>query len=218
MDFSDTTVIVPVKDEPATDKVVKEVLKELPRCKVLVVYKGEPYIKKGNSSVRIIEQVGNGKGTACRQAVRHVTTPILCFIDGDATYEPKDLRKLVQLVRDGADMTMGNRFALMEQESMPFYIRLGNNALTLATNILYSTHIKDSQTGLRAMRKTVFEEMDLREPRFGIETEMAVMAKKRNFKVVEIPAHYYKRIGQSKQVKIWDGIKLQLIVFRFLFR
>jgi hypothetical protein len=218
MDFSDTTVIIPVKDEPATEKVVRGVLRELPHCRAIVIYKGEPHIGKGDLGVTVAKQSGSGKGTACRQAARLVKTRIMCFIDGDSTYEPRDLRKLVQLVRDGADMTMGDRYAMMQDGSMPFYIRLGNHVLTMVANALYLMHLRDSQTGIRAIRKAAFDALHTRETHFGIETEMAVMAKKKGLKVVEIPAHYYRRVGQSKQMKLIDGIKLLFIDFKFLFR
>ena len=175
-------------------------------------------IEGGNARITIVQQVGSGKGVACRQAVKLVKTPIMCFIDGDATYEPNDLRKLVKLVRDGADMSMGNRFALMEEGSMPDYIKLGNSVLTITANILYFMHLRDSQTGIRAMKKKIFDALNTAETHFGIETEMAVMSKKMNFKVVEIPVHYYKRVGQSKQMKLFDGLKLLAITFKFLFR
>jgi hypothetical protein len=218
MDYKDTTVIIPVKDELATEKVAMSVLKHLPNCRIIIIYKGEPHYNKVNAQVKVVEQVGSGKGVACRQAVKLVKTPIMCFIDGDATYEPKDLRKLVGLVREGADMVMGNRFESISREAMPWYVQLGNHVLTVVANTLYFMHVKDSQTGIRAMKKSVFDAMKLRETHFGIETEMVVMAKKKGFKVVEIPAHYYKRIGQSKQMKLLDGLKLLAINFKFLLR
>lgn len=218
MDFSDTTVIVPVKDEPATGKVVKSVLSALPNCRVIVIYKGKPYFTRNDAKVTLVKQVGSGKGVACRQAAALVKTPILCFIDGDLTYEPKDLKSLVKLVRDGADMAMGNRFGSIRKEAMPLYIQLGNHVLTAVGNAIYLMHVKDSQTGIRAMRKQMFDALELKETHFGIETEMAVMAKKRNFKVVQIPASYYKRVGHSKQMKLFDGLKLLAISFKFILR
>ena len=130
MDFSDTTVVIPVKDEPAVEKVAKDVFKILPKCKVIVIYKGDLNMKFRNKNLRIIKQTSSGKGYACVQAAKSVDTEIMCLIDGDDTYEVKDLRKLIQLVREGADMAIGDRLTNISTKVMPTYIQFGNNVLT----------------------------------------------------------------------------------------
>lgn len=216
MDYSDTTVLIPVKDEPAVAKVTSDVFKNLPGCKVIIIHKGPLGAKISRKNLVIMEQKSSGKGAACVQAVKHVNTKILCIIDGDDTYESRDLKKLVQLVRESADLALGNRFANIRPGAMPFYVRLGNHILTLSANLLYGMNIKDSQTGIRAMKKTTFDRLGIQETHFGFEEEMNIKAKQRGFKVVEIPTKYYIRTGSSKQFKLADGVKLFLINFKFL--
>ncbi len=216
-DYSDTTVIVPVRDEPATGKVVNQVFKSMPGAKVLVIYKGRPNISAKRSGLTIVAQRGSGKGTAVIQAARLVKTPIMCIIDGDATYDVNDLKKAADLVKGGADMVTGNRMNKVDSRAMPGYIRFGNRVLSWTCNRLYNTHLIDSQTGLRAIRKSAFDKIEFKETHFGIETEMAVKFKKKNFKLVEIPINYYERIGETKHVKGIGGIKLFFTMFKFLF-
>ena len=219
MDYSDTTVIIPVKDEPAVGKVTKEVLSALNNCKVLVIYKGgrdSLNIKFKDKRLSIMQQKGSGKGVAVVQAVKTVGTDIICFIDGDATYDARDLKKAIKLVREGADMAIGNRLKDMDRKAMPFYIEFGNRIITETANLLYNMHIYDSQTGLRAMRRHVFNSLNLKEEYFGIETEMNVRCKKAGYQIAEAPIKYYERIGSSKQMKLLDGIKLLLLDFKFL--
>ncbi|MDE1833317.1 MAG: glycosyltransferase [Candidatus Micrarchaeota archaeon] len=221
MDYSDTTVIIPVKDEPAVGMVARQVLKELKNCKVIVIYKDEAdrdNVGFSDRNMTVMRQKGSGKGVACVQAARKVKTDILCFIDGDATYEARDLKKAVALVRGGADMALGNRLNRLDREAMPAFIEVGNRIITQTANLLYGLRLTDSQSGLRAIRKGAFDRLQLSEQFFGIETEMNVMAIKNGFKVVETPIGYHKRIGSSKQVKTLDGVKLLLTDFKFLFR
>lgn len=219
MDYSDTTVMIPVKDEPAVEIVAKKVFNSLPNCKILIIYKGyNDHLKIGikNKNLTIIRQKGSGKGVAVIQAAKQIHTDIMCLIDGDATYEANDLKKLIALVRDGADMAIGNRLNGINKEVMPTFIQVGNKVITVTANILYGMGIKDSQTGIRAIRKSSFDKLVLAERYFGIESEMNIKMHKKGFKVIEIPTKYYKRIGESKQMKLIDGVKLLLLDFKFL--
>jgi glycosyltransferase involved in cell wall biosynthesis len=221
-DYSDTTVVIPVKDEPSVGMVAAQVLKELPGCKVLIVYKNsdgkKPKIRKEvEERVTLLEQKGTGKGVACVQAASHVKTPIMCFIDGDMTYDAKDLKKLVELVRKGAKMAIGNRLVNLNRKAMSGTIEFGNKMLTIAGNVIYGLSLRDSQTGLRAIRKEAFDQMELKETHFGIETEMNIKARKLDMLVEEVPIHYYERVGESKQpFKLVNGVRLFLVNFKFL--
>ena len=220
MDYSDATVIIPVKDEPAAGKVAKDVLNKLGDCKVIVIYKGDRSsldIGFTNKNMTIMKQRGSGKGVACVQAAKEVKTDIMCLIDGDATYDVDDLKKVITLVREGMDMAVGNRFNNIKREAMPLYIEIGNRIITGVANLLYNMRLSDSQSGLRAMRRYVFTSINPKEKYFGIETEMNVKSRKAGYKIGEVPIHYYKRVGSSKQMKLIDGIKLLLLDFKFLF-
>ncbi len=216
-DYRDTTVLIPVKDEPAVEKVTKGVLSKLPACKVIVVYKGRLGMKLNGKNLRILKQSGSGKGAACVQAAKLVDTDIMCFIDGDNTYDVNDLKKVIALVREGAAMAIGNRFSNISSEAMPPYIQFGNNMLTLTANVLYGLRIKDSQTGLRAIRKDIFDRLGVTETHFGIEEEMNIKTKKLGLKIAETPINYYVRVGESKQFKLVDGLRLLFINFKFIF-
>ena len=223
--YSDTTIVIPVKDEPAVWNVAKGVATSLPGSTIIIIYKSASgrlgYGKRGMSFERgrliLVRQRDNGKGLACIRAARMVKTPIMCLIDGDATYEPDDLKAMVGQVRKGVDMVLGNRLANVELEAMPRFIQTGNGILTATANLLYGMDIKDSQTGIRAIRLSSWRKMALSEKNFGIESEMNIKARKRGLKVLEIPVHYYLRVGTTKQRKVVDGIKLFLMTFKFLF-
>ena len=140
----------------------------------------------------------------------------MCFIDADATYEPKDLRKLIGMVRDGYDMALGNRFGGITRESMPLWIQFGNRAITMFGNLLHGLDLGDSQSGLRALRTEVFQSIDLVEPGFGIATEMDIKMKREGFRIGEAHAGYYPRVGETKQRKMTGGMNHILIEFRLL--
>ncbi len=221
MDFSDTTVVIPALEEPGLWEVVSRTHRALPGVKILVLWKGynnkAPTFKE--KGVRSVKQESRGKGTVIIQVQKHryVKTDIICFIDGDATYEPKDFAALVGMVRSGYDMAMGDRFSKLDRRSMPRFIEFGNKVITGVANLLYFMWLGDSQTGIRALRTSVFESLDLREKGFGIESEMNIKMRKAGYKIGEAPARYYIRVGESKQMKFIDGLRLLGTDFKFLF-
>jgi hypothetical protein len=141
----------------------------------------------------------------------------MCFIDGDATYDADDLKKVVERVRHGADLALGNRLKTLNRKAMPAFVEFGNKVITDTANLLYRMHVQDSQTGLRAIKKKVFDALMLKEQYFGMESEMTIKARKMGFRIEEVPIRYYMRVGSSKQMKLVDGIKLLLLDFKFLF-
>jgi len=222
MHYSDTTIIIPIKNEPAVVKVAKDVIKNMPACKVIVIYKGHlDSASKSRlmkySNLSILKQKDDGKGAACIYAAKFIRTPIVGFIDGDDTYSATDLKRAVNLVKNGVDMIVGDRLSRIQRKSMPHFIEFGNKVLSVMSSVLYGVKINDTQTGLRAIKKSVFDTLDLKEKRFGIETELNVKVGKGGFRIREIPIEYNQRTGSSKQMKLIDGIKLFFITLKFLF-
>ena len=219
LDYSDTTVVIPVKNEPAVGRVTEEALRKLPGARVIIIHKGALRNARsvtGNRRVSVMQQRSDGKGAAVREALQRVKTSIVCLIDGDATYSVNDLKRAIGIVRQGADLVLGNRFHGIDDDAMPAYVQLGNNILTTTANLLYGMDLCDSQTGLRAMRTGAIKALELAERGFGIEEEMNILARKAGLRIREIPISYSVRVGESKQFKLLDGVRLLLTNFKFL--
>jgi cellulose synthase/poly-beta-1,6-N-acetylglucosamine synthase-like glycosyltransferase len=217
MDYSDTTIVIPTNDEPAVAGIARKIAGSLPSCRIIVVYLGKkPAIRAPN--VTILRQRGRGYGSAIRQGFAAAKTPVVGMLDADGTYDPKDLRKVVQLVRDGADLAVGSRLSSINSKSMPFRIWLGNALLTLAYAVLYFRNIGDSQSGLRAMSGRMLRSVKFVEDGMSLPTEMNGKAARRGFRIAVAPISYYPRIGEPRfSNKLTYGFKLlsKTIEFRF---
>ena len=218
MPYGDATIIVPVRDEPAVGAVVGDIFRKVPGCKIIVIYKGSVGGLPKHNGLKVIEQRDSGKGRAMVEASRHVTTPIMCFIDGDGTYDTKDLTKVIEQVRHGADLALGARLRL-GKGAMTAKIKFGNGVLTILANLFFGLRLKDSQTGLRAIKKQAFDKLHLQEIHFGIEEEMNIMSKKGHLVIKEVPISYYARKGTVAQhSKNVGGLRLLGVIFKLLFR
>ncbi|HSV49901.1 MAG TPA: glycosyltransferase [Candidatus Acidoferrales bacterium] len=90
------TIVIPVKDEElAISSVIDELLLEgFDNILVVDGYSKDKTLQilKEKKSVRVISQHGKGKTGAVKTAIENVTTPYLLVIDGDYTYQAKDIQ------------------------------------------------------------------------------------------------------------------------------
>jgi len=170
--------------------------------------------KKQN--VRVIRQRGKGKGVAMREAVEHSDADIVVFIDGDGTYSISDLGLLLEpLLTDKADVVVGSRvLGKREHGSISTFNTLGNKLFNKVINYGMKSHITDSLSGYRAMRKVVFTDLILFSDSFEIEVEMTVEAMAKGYRIIEIPISYgNRRNSKTKLNPISDGVNIGKTLF-----
>ena len=81
---------------------------------------------------------------------------------------------------------------------MPLQQRLGNWLTARLLNRLYGLSITDLGP-YRAVRRTLIEQLDLREMTYGWPSEMLVKAARQHARILEVPVHYHaRRAGRSK--------------------
>lgn len=204
-----TSIIIPTLNEPAVTSVIKSVKRAVSKAEIIVVDKSTDNTAKKarKAGAKIIFQSGSGFGDACVLGAGKAKGDFLVFIDGDGTYEPKDIPKMLKLLKRGeADYVIGNRFAGLEKNSMKKLNSLGNKILSWTSNKLYHTNICDSQSGLRAITREGFNKLYLTTRNFDFYTQMNVEAKKRGLGIKEVPIKYKPRMGKTKLKPISDGL------------
>jgi dolichol-phosphate mannosyltransferase len=165
--------------------------------------------------VKTIIQKGKGKGNAMREAVEKLKSEIAdiaVFMDGDATYCPSDLGRLISpLLSNQAEMVVGSRFlGSKEKGSMSVFNMVGNKIFNSTINFSMGSSITDSLSGFRALNVNVLNQLILFSDAFEIEVEMTVEALSKGYRVVEVPIEYKARKRQSntKLNPVNDGIKI----------
>ena len=134
------------------EKAIAKVIKKIPKnYEILVVDKSSdrtPAIAK-SLGARVIKQKNRGKGRAMILGAKEAKGDIIVFIDGDDTYPPKDIPKMVSLIQKGEADAVN---AVRNMKNMKRSHVLGNKVLSLIASVLYSrTH--DLLTGMRAMKR-----------------------------------------------------------------
>src|SRR5262249_33235618 len=135
------------------------------------------------------------------------------MIDADLTYDFEDIPRFVAELDGGAELVMGNRMDSIDPGAMSLTSRVGNPLLTGFLNLLHSTSARDAHCGLRALRRDVVPELDLRSTGMEFASEMVIRASKVGLEVRELPISLHVRGGESKLSPFRDGWRhLRLIL------
>ena len=150
---------------------------------------------------RVIIEKRKGKGVAMATGVKNAKSNIICFMDGDGTYPPRAIPKMLELIKN-CDIVVASRLLKREgvNDSINTFVHFRLFPFIFKK---YLKKFKTSEpiTGMRLMRKTTWNKLHLRSHDFLIETEMEVKMAKNKMRVIEIPIPCIKRIGRSK----WDS-------------
>lgn len=213
-------VLVPCYNEEATiEKVVNDFKKELPEA-VVYVYdnnsKDNTFDIALSAGAIVVKEGNQGKGNVVRSQFRDIDADIYVMTDGDDTYPPLEVHKLIQEVRNGADMVIGDRLSstYFVENKRPFH-NVGNTLVRFLINIIFKTDIKDVMTGYRAFSKKFVKTIAVMSPGFQIETELTITSLVYRYNVKSIPITYRDRPegSESKLNTVKDGIKVLLTLF-----
>jgi dolichol-phosphate mannosyltransferase len=154
-----------------------------------------------------------GKGAGIRTALEQATGDVVLIQDADLEYDPGDYAALLAPLTSGeADVVYGARDLAGQLPLM----RLGNQFLTLATNILYGSRLTDMETCYKVVPTDVMRSLDLRADRFQIEPEITAKLLKRGLTIAEVPISYEPR--EEKKLSPWrDGLPAILTLLRLRF-
>ncbi len=216
------SVIIPTMNEPAIANVVDDVLDALQQYSVEVIVvdksKDETAMRAAELGAKVIHQTGTGYGDAYLTGFKHVSedTETVVILDGDYTYDPYDIPKLLQPINDGADVVIGTRFAFMDKGAMSRRNALGNRMLTALLRSLYHVRLTDSQSGMRAIRRSALDRLRLQSPNMPFASEMIIEAQKENLAITEVPIRYRTRVGQAKLDPFRDAFSILSITVRLV--
>jgi glycosyltransferase involved in cell wall biosynthesis len=210
-------VIVPCYNEERTiGKVVADFRRELPDAAI--------YVGDNNSTdrtARAAEEAGatvipvyrQGKGAVARALFREVEADVYVMVDGDDTYPPKAVHKLIEPVRAGrADMAVGDRRTAggyRKQNRRPFH-SFGNALVTRSINLLFRCRLNDIMSGYRVCSRMFIRNLTIPSDGFELETGMTLHALEKRFTVAEIPIDYRERPANSfsKLRTFGDGFRV----------
>ncbi len=138
---------------------------------------------------RVIHVPVRGYGSALRAGAEGAYGTYVVFADADGQHDFDDVPRIVEKLREGYDLVVGNRFAGgIQPGSMSFSHRyIGNPIISGLLRLLFHPKIHDAQCGMRGFTRTAFAEMDTRTTGFEFSPEMVVKAVRHHLRMTEVP-------------------------------
>lgn len=138
---------------------------------------------------RVIHVESRGYGAAILAGIHSAKGKFVVMGDADGSYTFGDSGIMLEKLRQGNDLVMGNRFAGgIATGAMPFLHKyLGNPVLSFLGRLFFRIKVRDFHCGLRAFEKEAILSLGLSSPGMEFASEMVVMAQKRKLKISEVP-------------------------------
>ena len=204
------SILMPVFNEAPTIIEIVERVQAVPLDKEIVLVNdassdGSAHILDGLSEPGILvlhHPINRGKGAAIRTGLEAATGDVVVIQDADLEYNPDDFPRLLQPIAAGkADVVYGVR----SLHTQRLVMRLGNNFLTLVTNLMYGGRLNDMETCYKMMRREIALSLNLECRRFDVEAEISAKLLRARHKVYELPIHYTARY-ENKKLSPSDGL------------
>jgi dolichyl-phosphate beta-glucosyltransferase len=166
----------------------------------------------GAPEVRLLENPGNrGKGYSVRHGLLESFGEIVMFTDADLSAPIEEAEGLFAALRDGADIAIGSRWLERTRQTIrqPLYRQFFGRCFNAVTRAIMGLPYADTQCGFkaftRAAAQTVFQLETIE--RWGFDPEILFIARKRGFKVVEVPVSW-AHDERTRISYLKDGIRM----------
>ena len=202
------SIVIPTLNE---GKNLRTVLDDIPKnVDEVIVVDGH----SNDNTVEIAKKFGAkvifddlGKGSALRKGMKTAKGEIIITMDADCSHKSSEIGLLSEGIKAGFDVCMGSRFIQGGgTEDMPWHRKLGNKFFVFLVNRIWKMNYSDLCYGYRSFNKSCIKKLELKQDGFGIETEIAIKAAKKNLRVLEVPSYEKGRTaGEGKLRTFGDG-------------
>jgi glycosyltransferase involved in cell wall biosynthesis len=221
------SVIIPAYNEAGTIEAVLRRLRQVPlRLEVVAVDDAstdgtsallDRLASEGLVQLVIHHPANRGKGAALRSGIAAATGHVIVPQDADLEYDPMDLPRLMGPIAEGrADAVYGSRFQGGPHRVLLFWHAVGNNFLTLVSNMFTNLNLTDMETCYKMVRAPLMKSLVLTSDRFGFEPELTARLAQVDARIWEVSISYSGRTyEEGKKIGWKDGVAALWHILRF---
>lgn len=146
--------------------------------------------------VRVVHHPQNrGYGGALRSGFSAATKEWIFYTDGDAQYDPRELKNLAGLASDEVDFINGWKI----ERNDPFHRILIGRIYQYIIKLSFGLNLRDVDCDFRLMRREVFDEVELTSDSGVICVELMKKVQDAGFRLTETPVHHFHRAYGKSQ-------------------
>jgi glycosyltransferase involved in cell wall biosynthesis len=152
---------------------------------------------------RVVKELKQGYGHACKRALLEATGDYIVLVESDCTFSSKDILKFLAY-SDDFDLIMGTRTTkelIAKSANMHFLLKWGNWLVAKLLQVLYcGPALTDMGCSYRLIKRTALEKIKdhLYVGGSAFLANMTTAALKKSISTIEISVNYKERKGKSK--------------------
>src|SRR5690242_3532912 len=203
------TVIIPCLNE---EQGIEKVLRAMPEFvdEVIVVDNASTDSTSqvaARLGAKVIREDVRGYGRSYKKGFSYAAGDLIITLDGDHSYPVDALSYLIEaFLHLDVDFLNASRFPTRDPQAMSFKHKLGNLMLSLAMSMLYLRWVRDSQSGMWVLRRSIINRMQLESDGMAFSEEIKIEAlKSSRIRFGEISIQYSSRLGEIKLNPWRDG-------------
>jgi glycosyltransferase involved in cell wall biosynthesis len=144
----------------------------------------------------VVHESRRGFGSACRAGLVAASAHVVCFMDADGSFDPRDLPRVADpVLRGDADLVLAARRAA--PGAWPVHARVANRVLAYELRRRLGLPLHDLGP-MRAARRDDLLALGIEDRRSGWPLEMVVLAARAGWRIDETTVAYAPRLGRSK--------------------
>lgn len=161
-----------------------------------------------------------GYGGALRVGFANATKEFIFYTDGDAQYDPRELKLLLPAMRDDIDIVNGWKI----DRGDPLHRIIIGRVYHHLVKFLFGFKLRDVDCDFRLIRREIFDVVELESDSGTICLEMVKKIQDAGYRFSEVPVHHFHRTYGKSQFfnfpRLWRtgvqliGLWLKLVVLR----
>jgi len=153
--------------------------------------------------VRVIHHTQNrGYGGALRSGFSAASKEWVFYTDGDAQYDPHELKLLAPAMTDGVDMVNGYKI----ERNDPLHRVLIGHLYQAGVKLMFGLKLRDVDCDFRLMRRSIFDTVRLEANTGVICVELMSKVQYAGFGLAEVPVHHFHRAYGKSQFFNWRRV------------
>jgi glycosyltransferase involved in cell wall biosynthesis len=143
----------------------------------------------------VFHEKNKGYGGALRSGFAAASKELIFYTDGDAQYDPQEVKLLVPQMKDGIDWVNGYKIG----RSDPIHRKVIGTIYNQIVKLTFGLKLRDVDCDFRLIKKSMFDRVTLNSDSGVICVEMITKFQNAGFVAAEVPVHHYHRAYGSSQ-------------------